>query len=280
MGGRRQPRRTRTSTSSPSRRTSTSSWPRIRHQAGRSWALAGSVDSTRSTVPGRTSAGRPRRLDHRHRAACAARVHEHLVRVARRPPSSVRWHGHSPVVPSRSRTRASAAGRATQEPLGLVGEVGGGGGGGQADPDVAVGERAHRRQHVRRLERAGRARRPRADGEPGGVELAEQGLAVGQQAGEGQDVGEPVVGVAHHLDVGATAGTLAQQGDDLAAAASAPRGGRPAGRRPRPAPAAPGAPGARAVARRRGSSGQGERHRPGAHHQHPVPGGRPTAGRR
>ena len=72
----------------------------------------------------------------------------------------------------------------------------------QREPDVAVREHAHRLQHVARGQGRGGAGRPARDPEATPVELGHQRLAVDVEAGERHQVGEPVVGVAHDLDVG------------------------------------------------------------------------------
>ena len=96
-------------------------------------------------------------------------------------------------------------GRSTREHLWQRGhqpvDVRRGGPAGQRDPHVAVGERAHRGQHVRRLEAAGGARRPRRHREPAPVELGDQGLPVDVQAGEGQHVRQPGHRVADDVHV-------------------------------------------------------------------------------
>ena len=72
----------------------------------------------------------------------------------------------------------------------------------QGDPHVAVGEHAHRGEHVAGLERAGRAGRARRHREAPPVELGDQRLTVDVQAGEGHHVRQPVARVADDLGVG------------------------------------------------------------------------------
>ena len=105
---------------------------------------------------------------------------------------------HSPSAPSSARTSATTSGQRGEE---LV-DLGVGGALVQRHPHVARRERAHRDQHVRGLERRGRARRAGRHGEAAPVERAEHGLAVDVQAGERDDVRQPAVRVAEHLDVG------------------------------------------------------------------------------
>ena len=88
----------------------------------------------------------------------------------------------------RSRSAATTAGSAAQEPV----DVGRRRVAGQGHPHVAVGERAHRGQHVGRLEAARRARRAGGDGEAAPVQLGHQRLAVDVEAGERHHVGEPL----------------------------------------------------------------------------------------
>ena len=110
------------------------SWPRIRHQAGMSSAAAGSSASTRTTVADRQLRQPPGQRDHRQRAALAAAV-EHAQAAC-----------HSPATPASARRSATTAGQLGQEPVDLrrCGVAV------QRDPDVAVGQHAHRLQHVAR----------------------------------------------------------------------------------------------------------------------------------
>ena len=64
-----------------------------------------------------------------------------------------------------------------------------------------MGEHAHRREHVAGPQGARRARRAARDRQAAPRQLLEQHLAVGVEHAERHDVGEPVVGVAHDLDV-------------------------------------------------------------------------------
>ena len=73
---------------------------------------------------------------------------------------------------------------------------------GQRDPDVAVGEGAHRGQHVARLEGGGGAGRAARDLEAAAVERVDDRLAVDVEEREGHQVGEPVDRVADDLGVG------------------------------------------------------------------------------
>ena len=95
------------------------------------------------------------------------------------------------------RSRRQDTGQRRQQPV----DVGLGRVARQRHPDVAVGQRAHRGQHVRGLEAAGRARRARRDREPEPVELGHQGLAVDVEAGEGHQVRQPSHRVADDVDV-------------------------------------------------------------------------------
>ena len=73
------------------------------------------------------------------------------------------------------RVTGPASCRISRDHVGQHGEervdVGLGGVAGQRDPDVAVGEHAHRRQHVARLERRGGAGRAAGDPEAAPVQL-------------------------------------------------------------------------------------------------------------
>ena len=81
-------------------------------------------------------------------------------------------------------------------------DVLGGGVAGERDPDVAVGQHPHRLEHPAGGEGRGRAGRAARHAVPAPVQLGHQRLAVDVQAGEGDQVGEPVDRVADDLDVG------------------------------------------------------------------------------
>ena len=143
---------------------------------------AASVATTAITAPGSTSVRCLFELDDRLRAGHATAVELQV---------GVHW-------PTSARRSATTPGQRRQERVDLVL----GGVAGQRDPDVAVGEHAHRREDVARLEGRGGARRAARDAEPAAVELGHQRLPVDVQAGEGHQVGEPVDRIAHDLDVG------------------------------------------------------------------------------
>ena len=98
-----------------------------------------------------------------------------------------------PAPGSRPTTSGSASQKASTSARGRVAL--------QREPDVAVGQHAHRLQHVAGRERRGRAGRAAGDAEPAPVELGHQRLAVDVEARERHEVGESSTGVADDLDV-------------------------------------------------------------------------------
>ena len=81
----------------------------------------------------------------------------------------------------------------------------------ERDADVAMGEDAHRREHVGRPQGARRTGRTAGDGEALRVQCGDQCLAVDVQTGEGEHVRQPVVRVADHLDIGDVRGDAAPE---------------------------------------------------------------------
>ena len=115
-----------------------------------------------------TSPISPGQVDDRQRAASAAAVDDH----ERSPWLTARSR---PARPGR-RQRPRAATARNSIDLGLGRRVV------QRHPHVARRQRAHRDQHVRRLERRGGARRAGGHGEPAPVQRGQQRLAVDVQA--------------------------------------------------------------------------------------------------
>ena len=122
------------------------------------------------------------------------------VRAGRRPssmtgrgqsmPAAVELEVHRPrsqAEPRRgSRDDLGQRRAGTRRPRSSVGVAG------QREPHVAVRERAHRGQHVAGLQRRGGAGRAAGHAEPAPVERGDQRLAVDVEAGERDQVGEPV----------------------------------------------------------------------------------------
>ena len=278
-------RRTSTSTSSPSRLTSTSSWPRIRHQAGRSWAAAGSVDSTRAPCrPARPRAAVAAWITGSGQRS-AAGVHDAPRRrvLGRRPRSGGTVTGPSSRA-GRARARAHRAARRRNRSAWAA----------RSSPSVLAGSPTRTLPWVSAPIAASTCdgssvldvhADPEPTANPAASSSPSSASPSAQQAGERQDVGEPVVGVAHHLDVGrprhaaarsrattsrrrapAASRSASTACSATAAASAAARRRRRAHRRGRPAS--------------RGPRASGERHRmPARTTSTPMPGGRAPGAR-
>ena len=159
-----------------------------RHQAGMSPAAAGSSAEHPDHRPTGTS-GDPLGPARSPAAGSAGRGSPSTVR---RPPVT------GPLTPASARRSATIPGSSARNRStcsSVVLPV-------QRHPDVAVRQHAHRLQHVARPQRRRRARRAGRDREAAPVQRVQQRLAVHVQAGERDQVRQPVDRVADHLDVG------------------------------------------------------------------------------
>ena len=140
--------------SGPPARSPTYSWPRISHQAGMSSRAASSSDEHRHRPADRHLADHLGQLDDRDRAPLAERVDDQAATVG--AAAGLRGAGRAagPAVRRAQlapRTAAPPApGQHLQEPL----HVRRGRARRQRDPHVALGQHAHRPQHMARRQRA------------------------------------------------------------------------------------------------------------------------------